>query len=60
MKLPERTVLSDVIYLPSEGTVVLTGTEQAQTGHGRVQIHFREGLNFLSVKAGRLNNVKEY
>lgn len=43
MKLPEQTVLSDVIYLPSEGTVVLTGTEKAQTGDGRVQIPFRGG-----------------
>lgn len=38
MKLPEQTALSDVSYLPSEGTVALLGTERMQTGGGRVQI----------------------
>lgn len=34
VKLPEQTVLSDAIYVPPEGTVVLPGPREHELGFG--------------------------
>lgn len=53
-----KSSLSDVSYLPAEGTIVLLGTERTQTGGGRMQIYvFQVGPigSVLLVKSGWFN-----
>lgn len=53
MKLPEQTVLSDVVYLPSEGTVVLPGLREHELGFG--------GCKYISERAdGKLPVSKNW